>query len=731
MERTAFARARRYLGYSPLAKWAALVAAVGTGILFVALLLVLGLFADLMVERGEIPAYANLGGSRRADFRDSHAPASFDLHLTTAKAEAEQIWKHGRAIVDGDEVESTLRISLRWFADVYQQLKTRVSDQAAEQMRLGLEQNIKRHGLAVALNRNIEDMGILPLVIRDRSGVAGWLVDTIVRTSDWTWDRGNQVYLQGLFVLALGLALIRAVLTFTASYMAAVATIEAATRLRRAVYHHTYRLGTLAFRALGPSEAVSVTTRHLEAVHDGLYAWLTVVFREPVKFGLLLVFALLVDFWLALAFLVFAILVWLIGGQIAAYFRRRGRFAAHRAAEQLVLVQESLMLMRLVKVYLMELFNQARVERQLATYADAQHRRYRGEAIYRPILASLGLLAALILLFVAGQVVVDGELSVTTAMVLITALVSMYWPLTTWLDHRKFIRRGRRSAAVLFEFLDRSGGVGQVVEAEFLAPMSKQLEFDDVSLQEPGVGRKLLDDISLVVQAGQRVALVGPNDLEKHALVYLIPRFLDPTSGEIRIDRRNLRWVTLDSLRAQTALVMQHNLVFNDTVGNNIGCGDPSYKLPKIIEAAKIAHAHQFIQKLPQGYETPIGEMGYPLNLGEKFRIALARAILREPAMMVIEEPFEQLDDDTKALIDDTFARVLPGRTVIFLPHRLSTIRSCDKVFLLYNGRIEGAGEHRELLAKNELYRHLQYLEFNEFATSVPASMPVTADQEL
>src|SRR5262249_27565186 len=152
-----------------------------------------------------------------------------------------------------------------------------------------------------------------------------------------------------------------------------------------------------------------------------------------------------------------------------------------------------------------------------------------------------------------------------------------------------------------------------VVGAEFLAPLGRELEFDGVSLKEPGSGRMLLQDVSLTIKAGERVAVVGPEELEKHAVVYLIPRFLDPTAGEIRIDEHNLRWVTLDSLRAQIALVMQHNLVFHDTVANNIGCGDQGYTLPQIIEAAKTAHAHHFIQRLPKGYETPIGEMGHAL----------------------------------------------------------------------------------------------------------------------
>jgi ATP-binding cassette subfamily B protein len=730
VERAPFARARRFLNYHPIARWSALIAALATGILYVALLIVLGLYTDLMVNRGEIPSYSNMlrrdqtffqreidlpedGEARKARLGQfQHEVAGLGvqdpkvLALVTSPT-PQQLSPH----------DQELRKELLWYAGLVPFLSDRVGPDAAELLKQRLRNDIQAYGIDSVFKRDLENYGVLSLVVRTRNRVAqGPLMQTLAAWNPWMWAHGDGVYLRGLLILAIGLAVLRAILMYVNSYAAARATIEATQRLRRAVYHHTYRLGTLAFRALGPTEAVSVLTRHLEAVHDGLYDWLTVVFREPIKFALVLIFALVVNFWLALAFLLFALLVWLIGGQIAAYFRRTGRSAGQRAANQLALIQESLMLMRLVKVYLMELFNQSRVERQLARYAAAQMRRYRGEGIYRPVFLLLGMLAALALLYLVGVVILSGQVGVTSAIVLATALVSLYWPMESWLEHRRFLRRARESAVILFRFLERPGGVGQVVEAEFLPALSKSLEFDNVTLQEPGTGRKLLQGVTFTVPAGQRVALVGPEDTEKHAIVYLIPRFLDPTSGEIRIDRHNLRWVTLDSLRAQIAIVLQHNLVFNDTVANNIGCGDPSYTLPRIIEASKTAHAHQFIQKLPRGYETPIGEMGHPLRIGEQFRVALARAILRDPALMIIEEPLTPLDDDTKSLLDDTFARVLSGRTVILLPHRLSTIRSCDRVFLVYNGRIEAAGEHRELLAQNELYRHLQYLEFNEFA---------------
>src|SRR5262249_35810052 len=188
------------------------------------------------------------------------------------------------------------------------------------------------------------------------------------------------------------------------------------------------------------------------------------------------------------------------------------------------------------------------VERQLAQYSSAQMLRYRGRAIYRPVLLFLGTLAALLLLYLAGLIVLSGRLGVARAVTLATALVSLYWPLLHWLEHRRYLRRSRQAAEVLFTFLDRPGEGGQVVGAEFLPPLHERLEFVNVSLRELGTGRALLQGVTLTVEAGQRVALVGPDDMEKYALVYLIPRFLDPSSGEIRIDSHNLRWVTLDSL---------------------------------------------------------------------------------------------------------------------------------------------------------------------------------------
>jgi ATP-binding cassette subfamily B protein len=809
-ERRAFARAWSYLNYNPVAKWTALIAAVVAGLLYVLLLLVLWLFADEMVYRGEIPAYDQLSQVEREAFGESWltpvgseraTTGNFALDLlgldNTRSGEKDLaqvkptdqprpedqrfLWRVYLADLLYQRVSGVAAMQIipafrdlpeterqavlaRWqqlplptreklledFKDRREALLNGTSDdqepiwhayllslfderspqwgtraeQAANELARRLAADAEATSAAPSGENALADRGVLSLAVRTHlhNRYYAPFIDLLARWNPPLWQTrssrfGNSVYYLGeLVVIAVVLALLWAVAMFVMREMAARAVIEATTRLRRAVYHHTFRLGTLAFRALGPSEAVTIFARHVEATHDGLYTWITVMFLQPVKFALLLAFALVLNPWLAMVFLFFALLVWIIGGQIVVHFRREGRAAMHQASERLTLIRESLMLMRLVKCYIMELFNQSRVERQLARYAQAQRRRYNGEAIYRPLLGFLATLAAVVLLGLAGLIVLRGQLGVAGAITLAAALVSLYWPLTDWLAHRRTMKRARESAAQLFAFLDRPGEVGQAGDAEFLQPLSRQLEFDNVSLREPGTGRMLLQDVSFTVRYGQRVSIVGPEELEKHALVYLIPRLLDPNAGEIRIDDHNLRWVTLDSLRAQVSIVLQHNLVFHDSVANNISCGDAAHTLPQVIEAAKVAHAHQFIQKLPQGYETPIGELGHSLDVGQQFRIALARAILRDPALLIIEEPEQSLDEDTKSQLDDTMLRILPGRTVVFLPHRISTIRSCDQVLLLHKGRIEAVGVHRELLSGNPLYRHLHYLEFAEIA---------------
>jgi ATP-binding cassette subfamily B protein len=500
---------------------------------------------------------------------------------------------------------------------------------------------------------------------------------------------------------------------------AARAALAVSTRLRRALYHHTHRLGTLAIQSTGPSRAAALFHRHVDAIANAVHEQLSSQLFNPTEIVFLLLFALVIHFWLAVAFLLMAVIVLLVGEQMRASFRRSARQAERRADARMALLQESITMMRLVKGHAMELFNQSRVERQLAEYAAAKERRIRGESLFWPMLWFLAALASTVLLYVAGLIVLSRGLGAANVIMLAATIVCSYWPIRAWLKHRRLVRHGRESAVLVYEFLDRPREVGQAVGAAFLNGVESTIEFLDVSLREPHSGRMLLDEFNLTIAAGERIGLVGPADAEKHAVAFLLTRFLDPTSGEILIDDKSLKELTLESLRAQVGVVLQSSLVFSDTVANNIGCGDAAYSIPQIIEAAKLAHAHQFIQRLPYGYETPLGELGTSLRPGEQFRVALARAILRDPAVYIIEEPSVPLAEEIKDLLDDTFDRILPGKTVIFMPHRIATLRSCDRVVLINKGKVEASGEHRELVTESDLYKHLHYLEFNEFAEKV------------
>jgi ABC-type multidrug transport system fused ATPase/permease subunit len=296
------------------------------------------------------------------------------------------------------------------------------------------------------------------------------------------------------------------------------------------------------------------------------------------------------------------------------------------------------------------------------------------------------------------------------------ALIALIRPAYLWSDLVRRRRQAGRSAAAVFEYLETRPELTQAVGAQFLPPLRDRITLENVTLNGPG-GRPLLGGVSLEVPARTRTAILGLDEEAKHSLVCLLPRLIDPAVGRVRMDGLDLRDVTLESLRAQVALVLQSDLVFSDTVLANIGLGDESFTLPRIIEAAKVAHAHHFIQDLPDGYDTIVGPLGQYLTPDQQYRLALARAFLHDPSIVIIEEPDIALDDDIKHLIDDTIDRLSPGRTLIFLPHRLSTIRRCDQVIVLHAGRVDALGSPREVHGQSKLYRHIQYVEFNQFAT--------------
>ena len=528
--------------------------------------------------------------------------------------------------------------------------------------------------------------------------------------------RDNLHSLVSLLCLALMLVLLFALVDRVRRDALARAACDAAATLRRQIHRQMYRLGQSSLPTEGTGPVVNLFTREVNDVRDGLFTELDVDSRMPMLALGLSCFVLIVS-WRSTLFLgALGALVWLATRALRTSTEKLSVMAVRDAALNLSALQEDLSLLRIVRVHGMEDVDKSRFDEHLDRYTEADIRRITSGGhgfsamfllVAAAVVASVGVLA---------YGVVVNHHSPVSAVFLVASLAGLVVPVRGWIAERKAVRQADRSAGAIFAYLERSPELQQAGGAKFLSPLKSRISFENVSLDNTS-GRRLLDGLSVEIQAGTRTAIMAPDEDSKYAMVCLIPRLIDPKVGRVRIDGVDLRDVTLESIRAQVSTVLQADLIFSDTVLANLSLGDASYDLPRVIEATKLAHAHSFIQDLPDGYDTAIGPLGHYLTPDQQYRIGLARAALHDPSIIIIEEPQTPLDDEIKSLLDDTIARLAPGRTLIILPHRLSTIRSCDQVIVLQNGRVETAGPPREIHLASKLYRHLQYIEFNQFAT--------------
>lgn len=566
----------------------------------------------------------------------------------------------------------------------------------------------------------LDDTGLYPLAVANqdsRDPVHRWAGRMLSAATQWVQTlRTNRSALLTLLSVGLALTLSLGLVRQMRRSMLADVAAHVAAALRRQIHRQIYRLGQSALPTEGIGPVVHLFTREVTDVRDGLRADLDHSLRGPILIVGLVLLAVFLSWQLALIVLALAALVGLLVRPLNQQAEQIAVAASRDAEVQLSLLKEDLGQVRTVRVYGAEAVEHRRFDDHVEHCRRADALRLKTEGRISPTAVLLVGAAAALVCSLLSWNVLAGRLSLAAVVTLTVALVVLAKPMADWLRSRRATRQASRAASGLFDYLDRRPELLQAGGAQFLPPLQGRLTFENVSLDSPS-GLHLLDGVSAEIPAGSRTAIMGRDEDSKQALVCLIPRLIDPKVGRVRIDGLDLRDVTLESIRAQVATVFQADLVFSDSVTANIGLGDPSFTQPRIIEAAKVARAHNFIQDLPHGYDTIIGPLGHYLRPDEQYRIALARAYLHDPSIVIIEEPSVLLDDDTKHLIDDTIARLAAGRTLIFLPHRLSTIRTCDQVIILHNGRIEVSGPPRDLQADSKLYRHLQYVEFNQFAT--------------
>jgi len=298
------------------------------------------------------------------------------------------------------------------------------------------------------------------------------------------------------------------------------------------------------------------------------------------------------------------------------------------------------------------------------------------------------------------------------------ALFKLYDPIRRFGQYYNSFQQAAGASAAIFNFLDDQDEVQEAKHPQTLKGFSDSIELQNVSFcyrEQDTHGeeaRVVLEDVELTVHRGEVVALVGPSGAGKSTLVNLIPRFFDVTGGRILIDGQDVRAVSLASLRAQIGKVTQETILFNDTVRNNIAYGQPDVAFARVEAAAKAALAHEFILKMPDGYDTVIGEKGFRLSGGERQRLAIARAILKNAPVLILDEATSALDAESESLVQEALGNLMAGRTVIVIAHRLSTVRRANRIAVLEQGRITAIGAHEELLQSSPTYQKLYRLQF-------------------
>ena len=524
-------------------------------------------------------------------------------------------------------------------------------------------------------------------------------------------------------IFVVGVILCKAVCEYLANYWINYVGFSVIMDLRNQLYERILRQSISFFHRHSTGKLMSAVVNDIEKIQLAVSAVLADFLRQSFTLVALMFVVLVLDWRLALISIALLPLVMIPSAKIGKRIRGSSRSSQANLAELSQLLQEAISGNRIVKAFRMERWELARFRAAARKLLQVNLRFVRAQAVTSPLMEILGAVTVVFLLLYARDRILHQALTTGMFVTFVYALLKMYEPVKRLSGIHNSFQQAVGASAKVFEILELQEEVAEKPDAKVLPPFSRSIAFENVWFGYDA-GEPFLQNVSLEVKAGEVVALVGASGAGKSTLVNLILRFFDVSKGRVLIDGHDVRDVTLDSLRSQISMVTQEMILFNDTVRNNICYGRPNVSKEELESVAQAALASEFIQRMPQGDDTVIGDRGERMSGGQRQRLAIARALLKNSPILILDEATSELDTESEQLVQKALSNLMTGRTVIVIAHRLSTVRRADKIVVIDRGRIRELGTHQDLIRKGGIYQRLHELQFADAPEPVNREAP-------